>query len=144
MLQVSNPAKLMCGVTLIAVPVIEYAGVSLLKMFLMREPGYMEYSSRRRLTRAGHAHAGVLLILSLICQVLVDSAELPPGLSWLVRIAVPASAILIPLGFNLSTGSPPSDQPEGGVQLAFCGDFILAVSLLVLATGLVNAAVHGL
>src|SRR5258708_9245058 len=102
MLQVSNITRLMCGIILITVPTIEFGGAFLLKMLRTGEAGYMDNPIRQNLFRAGHAHAGVIVILSLICQMLVDSILLPEALSWCVRIGVPAAAILMPLGFFLS------------------------------------------
>jgi len=37
----------------------------------------MENLLRQNFFRAGHAHAGVIVILSLICQMLADAAVLP-------------------------------------------------------------------
>ena len=56
-------------------------------------------SLRQNFFRAGHAHAGVIVILSLVCQILADSAFLSSPLVWLVRIGVPLAAILISAGF---------------------------------------------
>ena len=42
----------------------------------------------------------------------------------------------------LSTGSPPSEQPEGALQLVFSGDCILAISVLTLGGGLRAAPVR--
>jgi hypothetical protein len=39
------------------------------------------------LFRAGHAHAGVWLILSLMIQVLLDATRLPSSTKWLARVA---------------------------------------------------------
>jgi hypothetical protein len=39
------------------------------------------------LFRAGHAHAGVWLILSLVIQALLDAAKLPSSTKWLARRA---------------------------------------------------------
>jgi len=61
--------------------------------------GYMDNALRQNFFRAGHAHAGVIVILSLLCQVLADAAALPASLLWIARIAVPLAAILIPAGF---------------------------------------------
>jgi hypothetical protein len=85
----------------------------------------------------------VILILSLICQVLVDSIIFPRALAWFVRIGVPATAILMPLGFFLSVGPPHSEQPNGSIQLVYVGAVILAVSVLILGVGLVRASVSG-
>ena len=143
MLQISNVTRLMCGIILITVPAIEFGGTFLLKMLRTREPGYMDNPIRQNLFRAGHAHAGVIVILSLICQVLVDSIILPDALAWCVRIGVPAAAILMPLGFFLSVASPRSERPNGAIRLVYLGALILAVSVLILGVGLVRAGAGG-
>jgi hypothetical protein len=143
MLQISNVTRLMCGIALISVPTVEYGGAFLLKMLRTREAGYMDNPIRQNLFRAGHAHAGVILILSLICQVLVDSIVLPEPFAWFVRIGVPAAAILMPLGFFLSVGSPRSERPNGAIRLVYVGAAILAVSVLILGVGLVSAGLSG-
>ncbi len=53
--------------------------------------GYMENPLRQNFFRAGHAHAGVIVILSLVCQMLGDAVVLPAPLLWFVRIGVPLS-----------------------------------------------------
>jgi hypothetical protein len=142
MLQISNVTRLMCGVILITVPTIEFGGVFLLKMLRTREAGYMDNPIRQNLFRAGHAHAGVIVILSLICQVLVDSIILPGPLAWIVRIGVPAAAILIPAGFFLSVAPPRSERPNGAIQLVYLGAMVLAISVLILGVGLVRAGMY--
>lgn len=143
MLQISNDTRLMCGIVLVTVPSIEYGGWFLLKMLRMREPGYMDNPLRQNLFRAGHAHAGVIVILSLICQVLVDSIYLAPALAWIVRAGIPAAAILMPLGFFLSATAPRVERPNGAIQLVTVGAVILAISVLILGVGLVRAAILG-
>ena len=57
--------------------------------------------------RAGHAHAGVLVILSLVCQLLADAASPAPDWAlWIARLGTPIAAVLIPMGFFLSVASP--------------------------------------
>jgi len=51
------------------------------------------------LFRAGHAHAGVWVVLSLLIQVLLDSAKLSQKLKWLARIAAPLAAVAVSGGF---------------------------------------------
>jgi len=142
MLQISNVTRLLCGVILITVPTIEFGGLFLLKMLRTREPGYMDNPLRQNLFRAGHAHAGVIVILSLICQLLVDSIYLPSPLAWIVRLGVPAAALLIPAGFFFSVASSRAERPNGAIQLVPLGAAILAISVLVLGIGLVRAAVY--
>ena len=54
---------------------------------------------QKSMFRAGHAHAGVLVILSLVCQLLADHATLSSGWLWFIRIGIPSSALLISGGF---------------------------------------------
>jgi hypothetical protein len=137
---ISDISRLLCGIILITVPTIEFGGVFLLKMLRSREPGYLDNPIRQNLFRAGHAHAGVIVILSLICQVLVDSIILPGPIAWVVRIGVPAAAILIPAGFFLSVASPRSEYPNGMIRLVYLGALVLALSVLILGVTLVHAA----
>jgi len=51
------------------------------------------------LWRAGHAHAGVWVILSLVMQILIDSTKLPRSMMWLARIGAPLGAVTVSAGF---------------------------------------------
>ena len=77
----------------------------------------MENPLRQSFFRAGHAHAGVIVVLSLLCQMLADSAVLPVPLLWLVRVGVPLSAILISAGFFFSVLPPTATQAGGAISL---------------------------
>jgi hypothetical protein len=140
MIPLSHEAKMVSGIILITVPSVQYGGVFLLSMLRKPTSGYMQNPLRQNLFRAGHAHAGVLVILSLVCEVLADAAQLPDALMWLVRFGVPASAILIPLGFFLSVASPSTTKPNGAIQLVYLGALVLAISVVTLGVGLILAA----
>jgi hypothetical protein len=129
----------MCGVILITIPTIQYGGYFLLTSLLDRGSHYMDNPLRQNLFRAGHAHAGVIVILALICQVLADGAALPDSLLWMVRIGVPLSAILISAGFFVSIPSPAATQPNGLVALIYVGAALLALSVVTLGIGLLRA-----
>ena len=109
----SPEARTIVGITLITVPSIQYGGYFLLKSLMDRSRGYMDNPLRQSFFRAGHAHAGVIVILSLICQLLADFTVLPAALVWAIRVAVPLSAILISAGFFLSMTPPNASQPNG-------------------------------
>jgi ABC-type multidrug transport system permease subunit len=134
----TQPARIMAGIVLITVPTIQYGGYFLLTQLLDRTSGYVDNALRQNMFRAGHAHAGVIVILSLVCQVLADSAALPTPLLWAVRIAIPLTAILISAGFFLSMGSPTATQPSGFVALIYVGAVILALSVITLGIGLLR------
>jgi hypothetical protein len=105
--------------------------------------GYMDNPLRQNFFRAGHPHAGVIVILSLICRVLADSALLSSPVMWLVRIGVPLAAILIPLGFFLSVMSPTATGAGSAVRFIYTGAVVLAVSVVTLGIGLLRAACGG-
>ena len=88
--------------------------------------------------RAGHAHAGVLLVLSLVILRYVDEAALSEGMKTLVRHSLPAAAVLLPAAYFLSVLSPEATEPNGLIYLAYVGAVSLAAGLLVLVVGLVR------
>jgi hypothetical protein len=134
----TREARLLSGIILITVPTIQYGGYFLLTSLMHKGSGYMDNPLRQNFFRAGHAHAGVIVILSLVCQVLADSAVLPSPLIWFVRIGVPLSAILISAGFFFSVLPPTVTQPSGAVALIYVGAVILALSVLTLGIGLIR------
>jgi hypothetical protein len=92
------------------------------------------------LWRAGHAHAGVLLLLSLITLRYVDDARLSQRLKGVVRSSIPISAILLPAAFFLSVLRPDAREPNGFIYLAYGGALLLATGVVLLGVGLVRAS----
>lgn len=137
----TREARTMAGVILLTIPTIQYGGYFLLTSLANRESGYMDNPLRQNFFRAGHAHAGVFVILSLICQILADSANLPGPWLWLARIGVPVAAILIPAGFFFSMVSPSASQPNGFISLIYLGLPFLAAGVLTLGIGLLRRPV---
>ena len=131
------PSRLVAGIVLIIVPTVEIGGASILSL-LIADPSYGQNDLRQDLWRAGHAHAGVWLVLSLVALRYVDEASLSEGMRWLVRLAFPAAAILMPLAFFLSVLSPEATEPNALINLAFVAGVVLAVGLLVLGVGLIR------
>lgn len=103
-MDLSREAKLVAGLTLLTVPTIMFGGVTLLGVLtngtVGLSPGSLVLDQTQwALYRAGHAHAGVWVVLSLVMQVLLDSAVLSSKLRWLARIAAPVAAVGISGGF---------------------------------------------
>src|SRR5579871_2908491 len=115
----TREAKLMSGITLVVVPTIQYGGYFLLTSLMNKNSGYMDNPLRQNFFRAGHAHAGVFVILSLVCQLLADGAMLPDWLLWIARVGPPAAAILLPMGFFFSVASPRATAPNRAVSLIY-------------------------
>jgi hypothetical protein len=135
----TREARLISGIILITVPTVQYGGYFLLTSLMNKGSGYMDNPLRQNFFRAGHAHAGVIVILSLVCQILADAANLPTPLLWFVRIGVPLAAILISAGFFFSVLPPTASQASGAVALIYAGALVLAVAVVSLGIGLLRA-----
>jgi hypothetical protein len=129
-------AKLMCGITLITIPSIQYGGYFLLRVLMGKYERLALNNFQKSMFRAGHAHAGVIVILSLIVQLLADHAALSPAFTWSVRIGVPLAALLISGGFFFSAMDKDAVKPNKLIAILYTGVFILAISLIVLGIGL--------
>lgn len=130
-------SRRLAGILLIVLPTVVFGGVSILRL-LIGDPAYMENPLRQDLWRAGHAHAGVLLVLSLLVLRYVDEAALSDNAKVFVRSAFPVSAIMLPVAFFLSVLSPDATEPNALINLAYAGALLLAAGCLVLGAGLVR------
>lgn len=131
----SAESRASAGLLLIVLPTVIFGGVSILTL-LIRDPRYRQNPLRQQLWRAGHAHAGVLLVLSLLALLYIDLTDLSEMWKQVVRSAIPASAILLPVAFFLSVLSPTATKPNALIYLAYVGAVVLAIGLIVLGLGL--------
>jgi hypothetical protein len=127
----SRESRRLAGLLLVILPTVMIGGVSILTL-LVNDPAYVRNPLRQDLWRAGHAHAGVLLVLSLVVLRYVDEADLSAPLKGFVRLAGPSAAILMPAAFFLSVLRPDATEPNGLIALAYIGAAILAAGIVVL------------
>jgi uncharacterized protein (DUF2141 family) len=138
-MNLSRPARLMAGVTLLTVPTIVYGGLTVLAVVTKNAHGLapaagLELTAlQQSLFRAGHAHAGALVILSLVLQVLLDGTSLSERVRWVARVTAPAAAILLSAGFFGVAFLPQL------VALLWAGAATLVVAVVVTGVGLVRA-----
>jgi hypothetical protein len=128
------------GILLVLYPTVVFGGASLLWHWITRHTSYYDHELRRGMWRAGHAHAGVLLLLSLVALQLVDQTELGDGWKQVVRATIPAAALLLPIAFFVSIARPDAERPTRVVNLAYLGAVSLTVGTLTLGIGLLQAA----
>ena len=100
------------GIILVVIPTIVWGGFFLYVQLVSKATVYKDHPLRRGMYTAGHAHAGVLVMLGLIMQPFVDQLSMAPALEWIARLAVPMAAIAMPLGFFLSVPGPGTDRPN--------------------------------
>jgi len=125
------------GVVLLSVVAIAYGGTFLLRVTTGSVP---TNDLQRRFFRAGHAHAGVLVILGLLVRLLLDEPGVP---AWSSALAdgVLLSAILMPAGFFLSVLGRDPETPNGWRTLIWIGATTLTVGLVAAGIGLITAGV---
>ncbi|MFI6759191.1 hypothetical protein ACIBF5_08615 [Micromonospora sp. NPDC050417] len=124
------------AILLITVGTIAFGGLSLLMNLVRRIPGYLDNPVRRALWTAGHAHAGVLVLLALVALLYLDQADCSDGLKTLVRSLFVAAPILMPLGFFLSVVRPSDTKPNKLIWLVVVGGASLTAGTLLLGIGL--------
>ena len=99
----SRDARLMAGLALILVPTIVYGGLTLLGVLsggAYGMPAPLGLTPlQQSLYRAGHAHAGVLTILGVLLQALIDHSSIWPWLVWPLRVGALAASLMVAAGF---------------------------------------------
>lgn len=134
----SRESRRLAGILLVLVPAVAFGGASLLSMILGAQAGYLENPVRQDLWRAGHAHAGVLLVLALVMLRYVDETRLAGGWRWLAKHGVPVAALLMPAGFFLSILDPEATTANGLIALVPLGGLFLVGGVLTLGIGLIQ------
>lgn len=133
----SPDTKMTCGIILLTIPTIQYGGYFLLTI-LSGKQKFPLTDFQKSMFRAGHAHAGVLVILALIAQVLVDYTSLNPVLEKFIRIGFPLAAILVSGGFFASASGKNITKPNRLISILFIGILLLAASSIILGIGLIK------
>jgi hypothetical protein len=133
----NSRSRRVAGIVLIVFPTVVFGGVTVLTL-LVHDPAYPDNPLRQDLWRAGHAHAGVLLLLTLVALRYVDQTRLAEGARWFVRLSIPVAAVLLPIAFFLSVLGEDVAAPSPLVNLAYLGAVLLVGGLLTLGVGLLR------
>jgi hypothetical protein len=137
-LVLTDASRVIGGILLLTVPGIEFGGRFLLRI----HGGDFNFTDfQKAFARAMHAHAGVLVLLSLACLLLADAAGLTGFFGWVGRLGVPLAALLIPGGFVASAliGKGEVNQPNKFIWLIGVGAVCLGAGVLSVGIGLLAA-----
>lgn len=134
------PNLITAGIVLLTVVAIESGGLFLLKVVGGKQRANALQTS---FFRAGHAHAGVLVIQGLVTLLLVDGSG-ATGATVLAPTLVLSAAILMPAGFFLSVIGDDPQKPNRFAVLLYLGAAVLAVGLVLGGIGLIGAGVAAL
>jgi hypothetical protein len=135
MTTLSTDAQTTAGVLLLSVVAIMYGGTFMLKVVRGKVP---MTPFQQAFARAGHAHAGVLVILALVCQIFADAANMEGIQERVARDGVPLAAILISAGFFLSSAGKGRTEPNRLIVLLWTGVVSLAAGVIALGVGLLT------
>jgi hypothetical protein len=133
----TRQAKIFCGVTLLSVPTIMYGGYFLLTV-LSGQNNIELTEFQKSMFKAGHGHAGLLVILSLVAQILIDYATLSKTWKLIIRIGFPLSAILVSGGFFAAAIGTNVTSPNNLIAILYVGIVFLLTSLVALGIGLIK------
>jgi len=132
---VSTDTLHIAGVLLLSIVAVEYGGTYMLRLVRGTIPAT---DLQLRFSRAGHAHAGVLVILTLVALPYVDATNLGGFWLFVARNGIWISAILMPLGFFLAVAGRDVQQPNRLLSLVYVGAAFLAAAVVTLGVGLLT------
>jgi Ni,Fe-hydrogenase I cytochrome b subunit len=134
----TTATKKISGYILLSVPTIIYGGYFLLTV-LSGQQDHLELTNfQKSMFRAGHAHAGVLVILALLIQLFVDHTNLSSRWKWFIRLSFPISAITISMGFFAAAIGKNISSPTDLIFILYIGIVILITGLITLGIGLIR------
>lgn len=132
--------SIVAGATILTVIGIMSGGTFLLRIATR---GLPFNGLQKTFFRAGHAHAGVLVLLGLVCLLLMSAAGAPFAWQW-ASVGVLSAAIFIPAGFFLSVLGRDPERPGRAIALLWVGVAVLAASLLAVGIGIIVAGAAAL
>lgn len=130
------------GIILLTIPSIEFGGYFLVQVLSGQTPELVLTEFQQAMFRAGHAHAGVLIILSLVALLLADYGQVSERVGQVVRVGFPSAAVLMSGGFFAAAMGAGRTTPNAWIGLLYVGAVVLAVSLIVLGVALLRAPVE--
>ncbi|MDQ4039534.1 MAG: hypothetical protein M3313_14560 [Actinomycetota bacterium] len=120
----------------VLLPAAMFGGDALMRLMIR---GGVLSEHKQTWFRAGHAHAGTLLLLLLLYIAFIDATSFGAGTKtiWTVVAAVGVLGVSGGLFLHMATGRP--DSVSAGIRMTTISAVVLAVASLALAYGLATA-----
>lgn len=126
----SDATRWMVAIAFISLPTIAFGGYFLLSI-LKKQAGTEGISGiQRDYFKAGHAHAGVLVLLGIIGQIVLDYSRFNEAAVWVIRGGLFIAPLLISGGFFGGAPKSADAKPGNLVKLIPIGAIILSISTL--------------
>jgi hypothetical protein len=135
-MELSDASRTIAGTILLTIVTIQFGGWFLTKIVRGDVP---MTDFQKSFARAGHGHAGVLVILSLVGLLYVDSTSLDGFWLEVGRLGIPVAAIVMSGGFFASSAGKDRTKPNQFIWVLYVGALSLAAGVLTLGIGLITA-----
>src|SRR4029453_18827398 len=132
-----EPTNILPIVAVLSLVAVEYGGWALLS-FISGPEGLADW--QKGFFRAGHAHAGVLLVLTLVYLLYLPRADFSDRFEWIAGGVLIAGVLAQSGGFFLHLGVGQSGTTSAGTKLTRTGAILIGAALLTLAVGLIQSA----
>lgn len=129
----NGPVQIFTAITLVALPTVMFGGFSLLRLLMADRLSEFQ----RAYFRAGHAHAGVLLVLALAVLDLLPRTNLSDAGQWAVGALLLAGALAQSGGMFLHMGIGQPGRWSAGNSLTVAGGVLLAAAMLTAAVAVI-------
>jgi hypothetical protein len=131
-----QPTRVLPAVSVLSLIGVEYGGWALLG-FLTGRGQLGQF--REQFFRAGHAHAGVLLVLSLVYFLHLDRTGYSDGVKWVAGSLLLAGIMAQSGGFFIHLGLGRPNRSSLGTVVTRLGAVLIAAALIILAVGLLRS-----
>jgi Ni,Fe-hydrogenase I cytochrome b subunit len=118
----------------IAIPTVMYGGYALLRLLSRGELSEFQQT----FFRAGHGHAGVLLLMALLYHQYLEQTGLSPGLKVGAAVIVLIGILAQSGGFFLHMAIGQPGEPSIGNTITGLGAVLLAAAIVILVYGLIT------
>jgi hypothetical protein len=133
-----EPTKVYPIVAVLSLVTVEYGGWALLGFVSARRGQLSDFQTQ--FFRAGHAHAGVLLVLSLVYFLyLGGKTDFTEAMQWIVGAILLAGILAQSGGFFVHLAVGEIGHASMGTRLSRSGALLIAIALLILAIGIARA-----
>ncbi|HLL67940.1 MAG TPA: hypothetical protein VK453_19830 [Micromonosporaceae bacterium] len=127
----TDPIKIFMIIALVSLPTVMFGGYSLLRLLTREQLNDFQ----RTYFRAGHAHAGVLLVLTLVCLDILAGTALGTGARWVICLLLLVGVLAQSGGMFVHMVKGRPGQWSVGNTLSTVGAIALACALLGVAYG---------
>lgn len=133
-----EPTEVYPIVALLSLVTVEYGGWALLSFISSRRGQLNDFQTQ--FFRAGHAHAGVILVLSLVYFLYLGSrTDFAESTQWVAGAILLAGVLAQSGGFFLHLGVGEAGRSSVGTRLTRSGALLIATALVFLVVGIARA-----